>query len=65
MGFNKFKELMQENFQKTTENIGSLFEVNVDKDEMWDLYLNSFPNGTNDVFRERTEIMIVIVVGIL
>jgi hypothetical protein len=30
-----------------------LFEVEVDKEEMWALYLNSFPEGANPIFRER------------
>lgn len=32
-----------------------IFRVNVDKDEIWRIYLNSFPPGTNPIFRERTE----------
>lgn len=32
-----------------------LFVVDVEKDEIWDLYLSSFPEGTNPIFRERTE----------
>jgi hypothetical protein len=32
-----------------------LFEVNVDKDELWNTYLESFPVGTNDIYRERSE----------
>ena len=32
-----------------------MFEVAVDKDEMWNLYLDSFPAGTNEIYRERRE----------
>ena len=32
-----------------------LFEVRADKDLVWDHYLNSFPAGTNLLFRERRE----------
>lgn len=34
---------------------GALFVSNASKDELWDTYLGSFPEGTNPIFRERTE----------
>lgn len=34
---------------------GRPFLVEVDKDELWAHYLASFPEGTNKMFRERTE----------
>lgn len=34
---------------------GQLFRVNVNKDELWNTYLDSFPAGTNEIFRERRE----------
>ncbi len=32
-----------------------LFVVDISKDELWESYLKSFPEGTNPLFRERTE----------
>lgn len=32
-----------------------LFEVALDKDQVWNHYLDSFPAGTNNLFRERRE----------
>lgn len=32
-----------------------LFRVDVDKDALWATYLASFPEGSNPIFRERTE----------
>ncbi len=32
-----------------------LYRSSVDKDELWTIYLGSFPTGTNEVYRERTE----------
>lgn len=32
-----------------------LFMTSTDKDGLWDLYLASFPEGTNPLYRERTE----------
>lgn len=55
MEFKNFKRKIQENFKEMTKDITHLFEVNVDKDELWNLYLDSFPEGTNEIFRERRE----------
>lgn len=41
--------------QLSTMSRTGLFEVTLDKDVVWDTYLNSFPEGTNLVFRERRE----------
>ena len=41
--------------QLSTMSQTGLFEVTLDKDLVWDTYLNSFPEGTNLIFRERRE----------
>lgn len=55
MDFIKFKEIMQNHFAEMTKDVKCLFEVEVDKDELWNLYLDSFPAGTNEIYRERRE----------
>lgn len=55
MEFIEFKEALQRNFAEMTKDATHLFEVEVDKDELWNTYLNSFPPGTNELYRERTE----------
>lgn len=55
MEFKEFKQLFQKNFTRLSEEVDHLFEVEVDKDELWNLYLDSFPAGTNEIFRERRE----------
>lgn len=55
MEFRKFKKKFQENFKNLTNGVDTLFEVNVDKDELWNLYLDSFLAGTNEIYRERRE----------
>lgn len=55
MNFKQFKTELQLNFKNMVEDIDNLFEVDVDRDQLWELYLDSFPNGTNPVFRERRE----------
>ena len=54
MSFGVFKQRMIDHFNNS---IGSeqLFEVELDKDELWNLYLDSFPEGTNPIFRQRRE----------
>ena len=54
-GFIRFKSELQKHFEKMQENAMQLFEVDVDKDELWNTYLDSFPAGTNEIFRERRE----------
>lgn len=55
MEFKEFKEEFQENFKKITKDVDHLFVFDVDKDDLWDLYLDSFPPGTNEILRERRE----------
>lgn len=53
MKFKEFNQKLQENFEKIKKGETQLFEVTVDKDEMWSVYLESFPNNYNQIFRER------------
>lgn len=53
--FVKFKLELQKHFGEMQKEATHLFEVNVDKDELWNTYLDSFPLGTNNIFRERRE----------
>ena len=54
-GFIRFKNELQKHFEEMQENTTHLFEVDVDKDELWNTYLDSFPAGTNEIFREKRE----------
>lgn len=55
MEFKKFKQVFQDNLSNLCASADRLFEVDVDKDVMWNLYLDSFPEGTNPIYRERRE----------
>lgn len=55
MEFRNFKNALQKNFERITQDSSHLFEVDLDKDELWNLYLDSFPAGTNEIFRNRRE----------
>lgn len=54
MAFKDMKTAVEAQFQAMTEDFDDLFVTDVSKDELWDTYLNSFPEGTNPIFRERT-----------
>ena len=52
--FMKFKEAIQRNFEEMSKDATHLFEVDLDKDELWNTYLASFPEGSNPIYRKRT-----------
>ena len=55
MKFKQFKRLFQENFARISENATHLFEVGLDVNQLWEIYLNSFEPEKNKIFRERRE----------
>lgn len=55
MEFKEFKKSIQKRFADMSKDADSLFEVELDKDALWNLYLDSFPAGTNEIYRQRRE----------
>lgn len=55
MEFDRFIKEMRKHFDEMVKDQKYLFEIEVDKDEFWNLYLDSFPEGTNNFYRERRE----------
>ena len=55
MEFTEMRDKLMEHFNKMVKDVDYLFEVAVDKDELWNLYLDSFPAGTNEIYREHRE----------
>lgn len=53
--FVDFVKAIQDNFKEMTKDVKYLFEANIDKDVFWDLYLDSFPEGTNEIYRTNRE----------
>ena len=58
MTFEYFKKLLQKNFEKLSENVNHLFEVECDKDELWNVYevkgetiMNIFEIAAKNKFR--------------
>lgn len=55
MEFKEFRNMISDHFNTMTKDTEWLFEACVDKDEMWNVYLDSFPVGTNEIYRKRRE----------
>lgn len=53
--FQKFSNHVHTQYQTMVIHGKELFEVAVTGDELWASYLSAFPEGTNPIFRERTE----------
>lgn len=53
MKFHQFKEAVAQKFKLMSQH--TLFTTQVEKDALWETYLSSFPEGTNPIYRERTE----------
>lgn len=56
MDFKHLSNLFQKNFASIVHNNDvMLYETDVDKDHLWNLYLDSFPAAKNPLFRVRRE----------
>ncbi len=53
MNFKSFKDAISQQFETMKQY--TLFRMDISKEDMWDTYLSSFPEGSNPMFRERTE----------
>lgn len=53
LNFTDLKTSVQKQMEEMV--ISDMFTVGIDKDFLWETYLRSFPEGTNPIFRERTE----------
>lgn len=55
MKFFEFNELLKKHVDSMTKDTAYLYVVDVDKDLMWNTYLDAFPAGTNEIFRKLRE----------
>lgn len=53
--FKEFRTLLQKHFDEMVKDGAPLFITNADEDKLYNLYLDSFPAGTNSIFRKRRE----------
>ena len=57
MNFQDFASALRSHFGSMVKNNTPdyLYQTDTDPDMLWDVYLNSFPEGSNPVFRKRRE----------
>lgn len=55
MEFKELKQLIQKRVNRLTKSSTVLYKTDVNKDLLWDTYLNSYAPENNQVFRERQE----------
>lgn len=53
--FNELNKAVQKKIQQITKDVTRAYYSDIPCDEFWNLYLDSFPEGTNPIFRERRE----------
>lgn len=53
MQFSQFKSAVAKQFAAMAKH--QLFRVDVDKDRLWQTYLDAYPEGTNPIYRTRRE----------
>ncbi len=53
--FTVYASRLNAHIAKLLDGPDRVFVADIDKDTLWNLYLDSFPPGTNEVFRERRE----------
>ena len=55
MKFKSFRDNLVENFKSMTDSIDRIYVTSTEPDKLYETYLNSFPDGTNNIFRTRKE----------
>lgn len=53
--FKPLRESIRRQFKKMCDQNQYLYEVSLDKDELWELYLNSIPEEHNKIYKVRRE----------
>lgn len=55
MNFTEYNQRLSEHFKEMLSSSHKLYVLRADSEELWNLYLDSFPEGTNQIFRKRRE----------
>lgn len=57
---NKLSERLNKMLDYVEKNNSTLYETDIDKDVLWEVYLSSFPEGTNKMYRNDENMTVVI-----
>lgn len=55
LNFHDIKKPLEEHFKKMSDENDFLYEVDLDKDALWNLYLDTIPAEHNQIYRKRRE----------
>ena len=55
LNFQTIKKELANHFYKMAKDNARLYEIEVDKDELWNLYLDTIPSEANPIFKVRRE----------
>lgn len=55
LSFKEFRTKMNNHINEMIDNQGPLFTIDINTDDLYNQYLDSFPKGTNEIYRERRE----------
>ena len=52
--FHPFQEAVKKQFEKMTKDNTQLYTTSIDSNVIWLAYLEAFPEGTNEIYKERS-----------
>ena len=55
MEFKRLRDLQNKYIDNLLQGVDTIFVTGIDKETIWNKYLDSFPPGTNEIFRTRRE----------
>lgn len=57
LNFKEFKTKFETHFEIMSKKYEYLFEINLDKDELYNTYLNTIPSEDNKIYKTRRELL--------
>ena len=55
LNFKEIKNAIEKHFTEMTDKYDYLYAINLDKDELWEVYMNAIPPQHNKIYRVRRE----------